>query len=77
MKDQGFVDLTIYNILGQEVMNLVSNDYRPAGYYNIMWNGVNNNGQKVATGTYLMVAQIRDNSGKMKLKQVRKMLLLK
>ncbi|MBN2355720.1 VWA domain-containing protein, partial [candidate division KSB1 bacterium] len=46
------VVLSIYNILGQEVIRLV--DARmPAGYHTIFWNGCDRFGQRVAGGIYL------------------------
>jgi hypothetical protein len=47
-----FVTLRIYNMLGQEVATLVNNQVE-AGTYNVTWNGVDNSGAKVATGTYI------------------------
>jgi len=46
------VELKIYNILGQEVKTLVDGRIKP-GYYNITWDGRNNNGMKVASGIYI------------------------
>lgn len=46
------VSLTIYNVRGQVVKTLV-NDSRSAGTHNIQWDGLNNFGQKVASGIYI------------------------
>ena len=46
------VKLVIYNILGQEVMILVSEN-QPAGYYQVIWNGKNNYGSLVSSGVYI------------------------
>jgi len=46
------ISLTIYNMLGQEVVNLINNENKPAGDFSINWNGMDNNGMKVASGTY-------------------------
>ena len=46
------VKLIVYNILGKEVKTLINGD-REAGSYEIKWNGLNNNGQSVATGIYI------------------------
>jgi hypothetical protein len=46
------VDIKIYNILGQVVRNLV-NEEKPAGEYNITWDGKDNAGKSVASGIYL------------------------
>ena len=44
--------IDIYNILGQVVASLVDN-YQDAGWYDITWNGKDDNGQNVASGIYL------------------------
>lgn len=46
------ISLIIYNILGQEIKTLV-NEIKPAGYYEIIWNGTNNNGINVSSDIYL------------------------
>jgi len=46
------VTLTVYNILGQEVVRLV-NQYMPAGRHSVVWNGRTNSGQIAASGVYI------------------------
>ncbi len=46
------VTLIIYSILGEKISTLVD-DIKPAGYYNINWNGRNNKNEKVASGVYI------------------------
>jgi hypothetical protein len=46
------VKLTIYNILGQPVRTLV-NDRQPASYYTIVWDGKNDRGMTISSGTYI------------------------
>ena len=46
------VKLSIYNLLGQRVIDLVD-DYRLVGYYEIHWNGQDRTGSEVPTGVYL------------------------
>ncbi|UCE19209.1 MAG: T9SS type A sorting domain-containing protein [Gemmatimonadota bacterium] len=48
---QSHVILTVYNILGQEVKNLVD-QFQVPGYYNVQWNGRNEFGAHVASGIY-------------------------
>ncbi|MBN1408878.1 MAG: T9SS type A sorting domain-containing protein [Calditrichaceae bacterium] len=45
------VELTIYNVLGQKIYQLV-NDVMLPGRYNIVWNGKNSYGRKTASGIY-------------------------
>ncbi len=50
--EASFVTVKVYNTLGQEVKTLVNNDVS-SGVYNVRWNGVDNFGSKVASGTYI------------------------
>jgi len=47
------VSLTVFSILGQEIVRLVNNKYTEAGSHNIVWNGTDMNGAKVGSGTYI------------------------
>jgi hypothetical protein len=47
----GFVRLTVYNVRGQVVRNLVSGAIAP-GVHKITWNGMNDYGKPVASGMY-------------------------
>ena len=47
------VGLSIYNILGQKVITLVS-DKQEAGYYKIEWKGLNQSNQLVSSGIYFL-----------------------
>ena len=46
------VKLVVYNMLGQVVKTLVSQE-QEAGYYTIQWNGTNDFGGKVSSGIYI------------------------
>ena len=46
-----FVELTIYNILGQRVCRLVS-ELRNSGSYSAIWKGVDGEGRRVSSGVY-------------------------
>jgi len=61
----GFTTLTVYNLLGQEVVTLV-NETKPAGSYTVQWNA-----QNMTTGMYFYEL----TSGT--LTQVKKMMLVK
>ena len=64
------VTLSVYNILGQEVVSLVNKD-QFAGKYTIRWDGTSNRFTNVSSGTYFYVLQTNN------FKQVKKMVLLK
>jgi hypothetical protein len=46
------VELTIFDILGRRVRNLVDDD-RPAGYYTAEWDGRGDDGDALASGVYV------------------------
>ncbi len=50
----GYVKLTVYNIRGQHVIDLVNNDHSP-GYYTVQWDGRNTARQLVSSGVYFYV----------------------
>ncbi|MBT5758582.1 MAG: T9SS type A sorting domain-containing protein, partial [Candidatus Marinimicrobia bacterium] len=64
------VNITIYNIMGKDVRQLVSNQ-QTAGYKAIKWNATNNQGIPVSAGLYLYTIQAG------KFRQTKKMVLLK
>ncbi len=64
------VTLTIYNVLGQKVRTLI-NERLEAGYYEAVWNGLNEQGQALASGVYLYRMEAGDY------RTVRRMVLLK
>jgi hypothetical protein len=74
--DAAQVDLKIYNILGQEVRTLIS-DQREAGFYTIQWDGRNQDQNRVSTGVYLYLMQARSLDGKKNYNKVRKMVVIK
>jgi len=64
------VDLTIYNVLGQQVRNLVSGQMEP-GVHNVTWDGRDNSGNTAASGIYFYRLKTDEFS------DIRKMTLLK
>lgn len=64
------VQVTIYNLLGQEVATLV-NGYLETGRYHTTWNGKDRFGRQAASGVYFFVMETSGYS------KSRKMLLLK
>jgi hypothetical protein len=55
----GNVLLKVYNSLGQEVKTLIDK-YQVAGRYEISWNGLDNNGNKVASSVYFSKIKVND-----------------
>lgn len=47
------VSVKIYDVNGRVVKTLVNNEFRTAGTHEVTWDGTNDAGQSVASGTYL------------------------
>ncbi|MFH2048799.1 MAG: T9SS type A sorting domain-containing protein [bacterium] len=62
--------IEIFNILGQKIVTLI-NETKPAGEYQINWDGDDSNGHEVSTGIYLYRFNAGDYS------ETKKMILLK
>ena len=65
-----FVDVTVYDLLGNVVNNLV-NTNQSSGYKSVQWDATNNQGEPVSAGVYLYKIQAGNFS------QTKKMILLK
>jgi hypothetical protein len=70
LSEDGLVNITIYDMMGRVVSNLVSSQQN-AGYKSIQWNSTSNIGQPVSAGLYLYTIQTGDYT------QTKKMVLLK
>ena len=70
LSEEAFVNITIYNVLGKVVNNLVTNQ-QSAGYKSVQWNATNNAGSLVGAGIYLYMIQAGE------FKKTSKMILLK
>ena len=49
---ESFVTMSIYNLLGQKITDLVS-EAKGEGYHSFLWNGTNDFGESVASGVYI------------------------
>ena len=70
LPERAFVDITVYDMLGNVVSNLVNANQSP-GYKSIQWNATNNQGEPVSAGVYLYKVQAGD------FVDTKKMILLK
>jgi len=70
LPEDALVNITIYDMMGRIVNNLVSNQQN-TGYKSIQWNATNNTGQPVSAGLYLYTIQAGE------FRQTKKMVLLK
>jgi Leucine-rich repeat (LRR) protein len=70
LPEDGLVNITVYDMLGNVVNNLV-NTYQSPGYKSVQWNATDNKGQPVSAGVYLYSIESGD------FRQTKKMILLK
>ena len=56
---EGFVDLSIYNILGKRIITLVQK-VQPSGKYSVSWSGKNEKGTNISSGIYFY--QLREGN---------------
>ncbi len=70
LPNDGFVNITIYDMLGNVINNLV-HDNQNSGYKSVQWDATNNQGQQVSAGVYLYSIETGD------FRQTKKMILLK
>jgi flagellar hook assembly protein FlgD len=70
LPDDSYVDVTVYDMLGNVVHNLV-NANESSGYKSVQWNATNNQGEPVSAGVYLYKIQAGD------FVDTKKMILLK
>jgi len=75
LPEESNIKLTIYNMLGQEIIALVS-EGKQAGFYNATWVGTNSAGRAAGSGMYLYRLEATGVSGK-STTMTKKMLLLK
>ena len=67
MPDAGEVDVSVYNLLGEKIITLVS-EYQVAGRYRIEWTGLNESGNHLPSGLYFY--QIRSGSFRKTMKMI-------
>lgn len=60
------VQLTIYDILGNEIKTLVTEE-KPAGTYEVRWNGTNDFGSRISSGIYFVRIQANQQFKNLKL----------
>ena len=70
LPEESFVKITVYDIIGNEVNNLV-NKKEISGRKSVQWNATNNQGEPVSAGVYLFSIKAGE------FRQTKKMILLK
>ncbi len=64
LRENSDVKLTVYNIYGQVVKELIKKAM-PAGEHMVKWNGKNHNSERVSTGVYVAKIEMESSSGKL------------
>ena len=73
LANESKVELIIFNVKGQKIRTLV-NEGQSAGMHQVIWNGMNDNGEKVSSGIYFSLFDINGDGD---YTSVKKVLLLK
>lgn len=79
IQKRAFTDVSVFNVLGQKVATLVSQELTP-GTYSTVWNGTTSQGTPASTGVYYvrMIAHTNNADGKVEeFSALRKLLLVK
>ncbi|MCI0495348.1 T9SS type A sorting domain-containing protein, partial [candidate division KSB1 bacterium] len=74
--NDAMIHLEIYNIMGKKVRTLLA-DQKPAGHYEVQWDGTDELKQSVASGIYFCRLQASTNQSSEAVVQVRKLMLLR
>jgi len=61
--NRGRVSLLVYNRLGELVRRLIDNESYTPGIYSLDWDGTNQQGRRLAPGTYLYLFEVRPETG--------------
>jgi|GEM_PF-1230372 len=70
LPDAGWIKLEVFNILGEQVA-VLADDYMEAGYHQVEWNSLNNQGAQLSSGLYFYALTAGD------FHSVKKMMMLK
>ena len=71
LPEQSFVTLTVYDMLGREITQLVNTTTQQVGFKSVMWDATDSYGKQVSAGLFLYQIQVGE------FVQTRKMVLLK
>ena len=71
LEQAGLVNISIFNVMGQEVKKVLNNRRLNAGFHTKVWDGRDNQGRELPTGNYFYSIEAGD------FRQTKKMILLK
>ena len=61
MEEDSNVELTIYNVKGQKIVNLFSGHVAGERIHKVWWNGKDNEGNNVSSGVYFYKLETENN----------------
>ena len=61
LKSGGTVNLTVYNVAGQKIRELVQDISLTPGVHSVFWDGHDDNGQPVSSGVYISLLRMGNN----------------
>jgi len=76
LPSQSEVKISIYNILGQKVVELF-NGNQPAGYHHLTWKSQEGSGTEVASGVYICILEAKSLDNGSRFVKHNKMVLMK
>jgi hypothetical protein len=76
LPNESQVSLSIYSLQGKLIRSLISSKQN-AGYYTTVWNGLNNAGESVSSGMYLILINASSTEDNSAFKATRKIVLLR
>ncbi len=59
LQEDATIELTVYNLLGQEIKTLAIGE-KSSGQHTVIWDATDANGNQVPTGTYVYVLKVKD-----------------
>ncbi len=70
LPDNGRIVVSLFNLLGEKILTL-KDEIQPAGYYSLVWNGLDKNGNAAPSGLYICLFQYENKGRTMKMSKVK------
>lgn len=70
LPDNGRIVVSLFNLLGEKIVTL-KDEIQSAGYYSLVWNGLDKNGNAAPSGLYICLFQYENKSRSFKMSKVK------